>query len=130
MELEMSKPNRDVNVRFANAELVEEIMRRVVSAASVQASLTVDQLTNAITSLETLIAGIEAVLPDDAPRSFRVSIADRRVDVAIVELKGDQPNLIRLASEIEGVGDLLAATATKVFEFRDGNHSALAVSIA
>lgn len=123
-------PQREFSVRFFGDQYVSRVLERVVSAASVQANLSVDQLNNALASMETLVTGVNSVLPSDAARCFQIAVADGRVDVAIIELTGDQPHLIREATTVDGLGDLLSATATKVFEFRDGGHSALAVSIA
>lgn len=130
MTMDVRPPSRDISVRFPNASFNSAVIERVVSAAAVQANLSVDQLTNALTSVETLVASVNRVIADDADRCFRISIADGRVEVAVVELERDQPRLIRDAADVAGIGNILAATATEVFELHDGTHSAIAVSIA
>ena len=117
-----------VEVSIRDPRCAAPVLERLVSAAAARAELPVDRVVNALTVVDALLHGVDAVVASE-DREVRVSIGERSVGLCIEHLEAGQAEAIIAAAHLPGLGDVLSRTAARVVAEDDGSRSALMIDL-
>ena len=118
-----------IRASFANRSLVAPVLERIVSAAAVQAELSVDRLVNALAAVDVIVSACNRVFAAEAPREFSIAISPGKLQLSVDALHDGQADALLDAARLPEIGDVLARVADSIQTEQGQNGNSLSVTL-